>query len=302
MQLDDRNDLHTEYQPPIFTIPDEVLGIIACMVSNHQMSNRWDYYTALMICHTFRKIFWKHCTEEFISNFGFPRHTIELLPTAYPYIKEFWWTSHRYSSYNADLSAKLSIIQKITNLRQLTLAHQHNIEANYSNLTNLTELSIYNTNFINIQLPISLRSILINHPKLINISDISHLTNLTDLHIVNDALKGRDLVVLTQLRELYVSKCRNVLSKHISKLTHLEILSLKDAYSITSHAYSRLTNLRELNIDTTDITPCVQMTNLQKLTIYKYNKDTNLTDELIADLKRNIKEVVVTGDFKLIAG
>lgn len=74
-----------------------------------------------------------------------------------------------------------------------------------------------------------------------------------------------------------------------------------DAYYITNHAYSRLTNLRELNIDTTDITPCIQMTNLRKLTVYKYNKDTALTDELIADLRQNIKEVVVTGAFKLIA-
>ncbi len=194
------------------------------------------------------------------------------------------WTQEEF---NADIDKDFSIplkklpadFSKLTNLTELWLANTQisELPADFSKLTNLTKLHLGNTQIS--ELP----------------ADFSKLTNLTGLYLWNTQISElpADFSKLTNLTRLSLHNTQiSELPADFSKLTNLTVLDLRNTQISELPAdFSKLTNLTELSLANTQISELPadfsKLTNLTELWLSNtqiselpadFSKLTNLTE------------------------
>lgn len=169
-------------------------------------------------------------------------------------------------------------IEKFTNLTALSLS-RYNIISRQSlhNLTKISSLTIYTNQYI-------------------TVNSISHLTNLTKLHIsysVTD-MSDDNLSYLTKLFNLYVNNNNNITGTCFKNLTNITKLKIYHCSNITS--FSELIFLTNLTLLTLYPNPYLTdeklryLTNIRSLDIDQKTKNYNITYHGISNMT-NLKNI-----------
>ena len=137
-----------------------------------------------------------------------------------------------------DVNANMTDINHLTNLRRLSI-NRYCMIANdgFSQLTNLTELSVCNGYVLHINHMTSLRKLSIGSAFVITNDGLTNLTNLTELYTHNKAIT--DINHMAKLQILHTDptmskyECCGITNEGISKLTSLTKLYMRNTNNIT---------------------------------------------------------------------
>lgn len=127
----------------------------------------------------------------------------------------------------------------------------------------------------------------------LNQTNFSHLMNLTRLIANNTIISTDELLLLTNLKKLSISGCRNYIEVNfLSNLTSLDISDNSNVFDISKltglielnlsenlrvYSISTLTNLTKLDISDESKITCDEIKNLTKLISLKYDGNENIT-------------------------